>query len=209
MLPENTVSNPFIQGNLLYPDNLLPLKQYQDWEMGGIGLQQPAEGLQIQPWYFYWTPEDSKVRVQPSPPNGTPTELFTEAEVFELSGTFDQSMRWTVATMVWGGGVTLRWYDSAIASYVVTPFEGLSAFKLCHDDKRRMSIELGNSDILFTYIKNNNVYVRNQRDRFSIEYLLYAGVPNNLRITHFGMADTNRVEWRLRYRKPSEMFPWL
>lgn len=208
MIPDNELSMRAMPASFQYPDGIVLNKLTEDYEMGGIALQNPTQGLRVQPWFTYWDENDSTVYTKPGIV-GEPIPLFTEADVFELGFTFDQSMRWVSGTFTTDGKFRLRWYDTAVGGYVTTVMEGLTAFRLCHDDKRAIPIQVGHTDVLLTYIKDNNLYIRNQRERFIIEHLLQADLPNNLRITNFGMNDRWRVQWRLRYRRPGELLPWL
>ena len=140
---------------------------------------------------------------------GTPVAIFTEANVFEFSFTFDQNMRYVAGTLLTDGVFHLRWYDSNVAAYVITTFNGIKGFKLGLDDKRLEAIQSGNSDVIFTYIRDNKLYFRMQRERYTIERLLQSDLPDNLMIANFGMNERYRLQWRLRYRVPGELLPWL
>lgn len=208
MLPDNTLSDIPVRASFLYPDRFQLGSLTEDYEMGGIAIQDPSEGLQYQPWFGYWRQEDSAVCVRPAI-DGEDTVLFTEPDLFEMSFTFDQNMRWVCATQRTDGSFRFRWYDSAVADYVVTEVEGVTAFHCALDDKRAVSTLSNTNDILVTYIKDRNLYVRVQRERYEIEHLLANTLPKNLRISNFGMNERYRVQWRLRYRRPDEVQPWL
>jgi hypothetical protein len=208
MLPDNELSQKVIRSSLLYPDRFLYASLTEDYEYGGLAIQDPSEGLLYQPWFGYWRKDDNAICIRPLA-SSEDVVLFYEEDVFEFSFTFDQNMRWCSAVQKTDGSLTLRWFDSAVGDYVVTPYEGIEGFKLCLDDKREDAVRTGVSDMLFTYIKNNKLYVRNQRERFLVEHLLQEDLPNNLRITNFGMSERLRVMWRLRYRRPWELMPWL
>lgn len=208
MIPDNELSLKTVAGRFQYPDGIVLGKLTEDYEMGGVALQDPYQGLQVQPWYCYWDDTDNTVYVKPGIV-GDPIPLFQETDVFELAFTFDQNMRWVVATFTLDGTFRMRWFDSSVGQYVVTTLMGLTSFRLCNDDKRYIPTQIGVSDVLLTYIENDNLYVRNQRDRFSVPHLLQPDLPKNLRITNFGMNERWRVQWRMRYRRPGELLPWL
>lgn len=176
--------------------------------MGGIAIQDPSKGLQYWPWYGYWEPADSTVYLQPNL-TGEKIPLFVESNVYELSFTFDQNMRYCVGTLLNTGVFKLRWYDTLTAQYVITEYAGIEGFKLSHDDKRQEPVQAGLSDIIFTYIKENKLYFRAQRERYLMEHLLQDELPNNLMIANFGMNERFRMQWRLKYRNPGEPLPWL
>lgn len=208
MLPLNSLSSVPMPSTFMYPDGIVLGKITEDYEMGGIALQDTSRGLQYQPWYGFWDEDDNTAYLVPNFISA-PIPIFTQADVFEFGFTFDQNMRWCAGVFLTDGTFQLRWFDSSVGNYVITNFTGLTSFRLTLDDKRERQINIGATDILFTYIRNNNLYVREQRDRYTVEYLLQSDLPNNLRITNFGMNERYRVQWRMRYRRPGELLPWL
>lgn len=208
MIPDNELSLRPLQSKFIFPDGIIFGKPTQDYELGGIALQDPSKGLEYQPWYGYWEPSDSTVYLQPNM-DGPKIAIFTEPNVFEFSFTFDQNMRYCAGTLLTNGNFNLRWYDTAAAAYVITPFAGIEGFKLALDDKRQPIVASGASDIIFTYISDQKLYFRAQRERFLIQHLLTDNLPKNLMIANFGMNERFRMQWRLRYRKPGEILPWL
>lgn len=208
MIPDNVLSTQVIRSRFNFPDSVAISGMLEDYELGGVALQDPSQGLEVKPWYGYWSPVDNTAYLVPDI-DAAPIAIFTEPNVIEFSFTFDQNMRWAAAYFVADGTCKFRWFDSQVAAYVTSTYTGLTALKLCLDDKRTIQVQLGASDMLFTYIRDNTLYLRAQRDRFTIEYPLRAELPSNLRITNFGMAANWRVQWRLRYRTFEELLPWL
>ena len=198
MIPDNELSTTPVFSQFLYPDNAIT-SLLEDFELGGIAIQDPSQGLNYQAWRGYWDPEDSTIYLQPLTVGGK-IALFTVPLVKEFSFTFDQNMRWCVAVQLTSGTVNLYWYDTNAAAYVTTSYEGLRAFKLALDDKRRVSTYLDKSDILFTYIKGDSLYVRNQRERYTVEHFLKDEMPDNLRIASFGLNRGLRMQWRFMIR---------
>lgn len=209
MLPDNVLSDKPIRASLLYPDRFQLASLTEDYEMGGVALQDPTKGVNFQPWFGYWRAADNAICVRPAI-DGEDIILFYEEDVFELSFSFDQNMRWVCATQRTDGSFRFRWYDTAVAAYVITEIpEGVTAFHCSLDDKRDLLVQMGLSDVLVTYVKDRNLYVRTQRERYQNEHLLAETLPNNLLISNFGMNERYRVQWRLRYRRPWEVQPWL
>lgn len=207
MLPDNSLSQKVIAGKYLYPDGVISRNLTEDYEMGGIALQDTSRGLQYQTWFGHWDKTTEVVTLTPSD-TAVPIPIFTESDVFEFSFSFDQNMRWVAGTFINDGTFHLQWYDPVAAAYVTTPFTGFTAFKLALDDKREIQINRGASDVLLSYIRNNNLYVRVQRERYQIEHLLQSDLPQGLRITNFGMTEISRMKWRLQQRRPGEKLPW-
>lgn len=203
MMPDNVLSTETIQGRFIPPDDIIT-DELTDYEMGGIAIQDPSQGLMVQPWIGFWKPEDSTVYIRPveSPTN---IALFVEPNVIEFSFTFDQNMRWVTATRTADKKVKLRWFDATVAAYVISEFTNIDTFKLCLDDKREIQTQAGVSDVIFTYIKANSLYWRVQRDRYMTEYYGINAIPGNVRITNFGMASNWRLQWRYQFRSTLEI----
>lgn len=207
MIPDNELSVKPIRASLLYPNRFLLASLTEDYEMGGIAIQDPSEGVNYQPWFGYWR-DDGALCVRPAI-DGEDIVLFSEPDIFEFSFAFDQNMRWYAATQRTDGSFRFRWYDSLIEGYATLELSGIGGFKVTQDDKRDVLVQLGRSDVLLTYIKDRKLYIRNQRERFQVEHLLAENLPKNIRITNFGMTERYRVQWRIRYRRPWEVQPWL
>lgn len=198
MMPENALSTEPVQGVFLYPDNVTPRKRIEDFELGGTAIQDPSNGLEVQPWFGYWSALDNRVYLRPNI-TGTPIDLgIVQANVVEMSFTFDQNMRWVLALLLADDSLKFYWYDTVISGYTISTYTDIYSAKLSLDDKRAKSIQLDTSDVILTYVKNDqSLYTRVQRDRYEIEYLMTIDVPNNYRIINFGMAKNNRLQWRI------------
>ncbi len=200
MIPNQSLSSTQLQAKFLYPDNIIRASELEDFEMGGIALQDPSQGLMYQPWYGKIDPVTKIATLEPLDGSAPPTAIFTETETpVEFSFSFDLNMRQHSIVRFADNTCKLRWYDSAIPGYTITTYTGITSAMLCMDDKR--PVNSGNADVLFTYLKDNSLYFRAQRDRFLVEYLLKPDVVSNLRITNFGMGTNLRVQWRLEIRK--------
>lgn len=112
-------SEPVI-GSLLAPDNM-PKRPTIDYELGGIGLQDPSQGLMVQTWRCWFDRENSAVMVES--PNTPPTKIFEESAIAWLSFAFDQNMRWSAVYTLADGQSYLRWYDSLAGDYAITPLQ--------------------------------------------------------------------------------------
>ncbi len=208
MLPSNpliydiTPENKYLVSAFQSPDNRAGASELIDYEYGGIALQDPSEGLLYQVWKGWWDGVDSTAYLADDDGNGTPTAIFTEPNVIEFAFTFDQNMRWSIATRNSSNVLRHRWYDTAVEAYVITDYSGVSSVRLTLDDKRDTQVQFGAPDMILTYVRANQVRWRIQRDRFLTEYT-HPGftVPADIRITHFGMSKINRLQWRLGTRR--------
>lgn len=89
----------------------------------------------------------------------------------------------------------LYWYDSTVSGFTTTSFgSSVISPKVSLDDKRPKQSAI--ADVILTYVKNGNLYYRQQRDRFTVEYLLDdSGIIN--RIKKFGMNNKLRLQWQV------------
>lgn len=207
MIPSNpslhdvtSANRKFLVAAFQFPDGLASNSELVDYELGGVALQDPSLGLQYQTWKAHWNSADSTVYATPST-TGVPVALHTRSDVIELAFTFDQNMRWSTAVRLAGDIMEHRWYDSAIESYRVSTYTGVTSVRITLDDKRDIQIHSGVSDVILTYIKSGLVKWRIQRDRFLTEYGHSTAFSENVRITQFGMNIKNRLQWRLGPRR--------
>lgn len=166
MLPKDSLIEAEIQ-SFLPPKGEESLIS-ESLESGGVALNDPSEEFTYS-WMGYV--EGGEVLVKRVDDELTPaTPLFTvSGEVTELSLTFDQNMRPTVA-YVEEGVSKLFWYDTSEEKSVTTTFDVKNP-RVSLDDKRRFNIV--NSDIIFAYINNSGVLAyRLQRQRYSVEHEL-------------------------------------
>lgn len=199
-LPQNRLSTTTMPAPLLFPDNVIRQDELQDFELGGIALQDPSQGLMVQAWRGTIT--EAGVCTLTPLTTGSPTVIFTEtyAPPVEFSFSFDLNMRYTAVVRFADNTLKMRWYDTAIPGYTVTTYTAIQSAMLSLDDKRPTMSSV--ADILFTYIKTDNkLYYRQQRDRYLTERVLDSGLPSNLRLTQFGMGRNLRMQWRAEYRR--------
>lgn len=163
----------------------------QDFEAGGVQLNNNSLGMQYQLWTF----SINNMSAEVTAPNQTaPTTLFTlTSPLQQIAGTFDQNMAPFVAyesSNQWN----YWWYDTVSAGYVFSALEtGVTSCRCCLDDTRQFNAL--NSDILLFYTLNNNLYMRRQRDRYQNEMLLKAGVGGTL--IKVGMNGIERLQFKM------------
>lgn len=210
MIPDNVLSTEPVIGQFLFPHNLSRTVLTEDYEMGGIALQDISHGHNVQAWYFHWDPLSTNVYTRPGV-TGTDIFLHTATNVFEYCAAFDQNMRWIDVCTNTSGVTVMRWYDPTIPGYTTTTFTDVASCRITLDDNRETQITAGVTDVLLTYVKpsTGQLCLRAQRDRWTVEYILHTFANHTALITHFGMANRYRVQWRARYRTLEEKIPWL
>lgn len=195
MIPEP--SSAFIAGDILSP-NEKAAKKFEDWEMGGVAIQDPSQGLRVQEWRAWWEEGSGDVLLT-APNQPAPTLLYNEPELAWLTLGFDQNMRWLSAYTRTDDRSFLKWFNSVLGDYETLPLQtGLVTPFLTMDDNRFFMSNAGLNDVILTYIRNEALYVRVQRERFLTEHLIAADIQGSTRIWHFGMNNKLRLQWELR-----------
>ena len=179
MMPGNALSVPTLWSPYLYPDSIVP-SDIVSYQLGGVGLNDPSQGLQVQTWTLVIAGLITSNDMVVSAPNTAPTLLLSKPNVTELSLAFDQNMSPAIAYVSQGNSY-FWWYDNTIPGYTIISLPvGATNPRCTLDDKRARSISLGLSDIILVYLYNNNLYMRMQRDRFLIDYVLRTSVGNDI-----------------------------
>lgn len=191
-IPLNQLSTTFVNSPFIEKSNNFNAPLI-DYELGGIGLSDPSEGLKVKLWTLYLEGEND---VTITAEGVEPVTLFSRDGIQELSLAFDQNMRPFVA-FVQHGDAWFWWYDTAISATRFTQLPGAVSPRCTLDDKRQ--IAQNTSDIILAYVKSNNLYMRYQRDRYTIEYLLKTEVDGTL--VSVGMAKNNRLRFKMRYNQ--------
>lgn len=178
-----SINSPFLKGDATGRPTLL-----EDYELGGIALNDTISGRNSQTWKCWYSGTSIFINSQI---NSTPIEYLTGlSNITELSFTFDTSMQPIIAYMQLGI-LNLRYYSTSLLSFTtITITEAISPI-LSYDDKR--DAFTSTSDAQLFYIKNSNIYYRQQRDNYSIEYLFTSNVPSG-RILNVGMNYLNRLQ---------------
>ena len=188
MLPQQLLSTVPIFGEYLSPDGdrITPLL---DYELGGIGLQDPTHGMRYQTWKLEYV----SGHVFISAPNTRRTILFSRTGITDISLAFDQNMNPFVG-FTEGAHSRFYWYDTTVEQMIFTDLpSGSICPRCCLDDKRETQTAL--SDIIIAYIRADGLYFRAQRDRFLVEYTLQTGL--NAKLDRIGMTTQNRIQFKL------------
>lgn len=196
-LPQNRASSLSVSDAVLPPDDLITTA-LEDFERGGVALNDPSGGLNARNWRCYVDPVNlSDVYLEPD--GGAAQLIFSQPGVSAVTFTFDQLMRPAVVYRV-GNNVFLRWFDPTINSFAVQDFGDLKDPRLSFDDKRPTQVA-DRGDIIFAYLRADGgslgLYYRQQRDRFQVERALRKGLPNNSRLRAVGMNRGLRMQFEI------------
>lgn len=182
-MPDNELSTEPVRANYVGARSLTVTGSV-DYEDGGKAIQDVSEGLLFQRWrarLFRAGTVDSYVMLDaPTVPEFIALEL---PNMTEVSFSFDQSMRPAIA-FVQEGVAKLWWYDTTVPGMTITEIgEDIITPRISYDDKRILgSRGFSISDLILGYVLNNNLYMRMQRDRFTVEYLLAEDVNPLIKI---------------------------
>lgn len=194
MLPNGQVrSDPAVQAPFISPRDLLTTG-IESWERGGIALNNPTQGLEVQNWLAYVT--DAFVGDVFLQPEVGDTVLFhTIPGISWLSMTFDQNMA-PFLTFIQSGIAKYYWFDSSVGMYVTTNLPDNSITPCCSlDDKRALAGS--SSDILLFYIVGSSCFYRVQRERYLTEHVWDADLGTKLvapSIVNVGMNTQYRFQ---------------
>lgn len=165
MLPDGVLSTTPQPTAFISPRDAPPAPLV-DYELGGIGLSDPSQGLMAKSWRMRWEEGNFLLDALAT----APAVVLTRDNVSEFSFTFDQNMKLFI-TFVDNTGAHYYWYDGTVGDYrIVAMASGVLTPKCSLDDKRIN--QLVRSDIILAYVRAGNLCYRQQRDRFGTEYVL-------------------------------------
>lgn len=189
MLPDYELSIYPIK-SLIIGGKGLPHSLKVDYETGPVGIQDPSEGINYQIWSGIVNPTEGIYLWADNTPIA---KYLSLADISEFNFTFDQNANLAIVYVRYGIAY-LYWYDSTISDMTTTTLgSNYISPKLSLDDKRSESS--ATSDIVLGYIRNNNLCIRLQRDRYETEYVLELDVRG--RIDSMGMGKNWRFQFHL------------
>ena len=197
MFPSAPAVTPHIAGFQVPVKTLLPIDKFQDWELGGIALNDPSAGLEVQVWRFSLEVDDDTGDswVYAEAPGFPKTLLFTGSYVTEIAGAFDQNMNPMVAYQQ-SGAAKFWWWDSTASAMVHTTLPaGCIDLRCSLDDKRRFNVS--ESDIILSYVRGGSLYYRVQRERYLTEHLLQDNISRLV-------CSAMNVKWCFQWRALGE-----
>lgn len=187
MLPEGRLSTRAVSAVSILGGRALESSTKIDHEDGPIALNDPSAGL----FYQIWHGQVYEGGVFLFSDLVERQDILSQLDITEMSFTFDQNGRPSVVYVQYGIA-NIWWYDSTVGGMATTLIgSGVISPKVILDDKRQT--QTNSSDIILGYIRNENLYYRQQRDRFGVEYLLARGVVG--RLQKLGMGNNLRLQF--------------
>lgn len=158
-----------------------------DVHFGGIALGDPSHGLQ----YQLWTATCDGSNVSLSAPNTPSFVLLSGVGAKWVALAFDQNAREFVAYVDQSNIAHYYWYDPIIPGFTTSTVTGVVPRVFATLDDERV-LELPTSDIIFTYVRGGHLFMRQQRDRYGVEYDLGVAPAAQAQV---GMSTVNRLQF--------------
>ena len=201
-IPEDRISSSVQPaGTFLWGRGNPALTATSDFEYGGIALNDPSQGHEVQEWNTRVSEDGAQIIT--GAPSAADVTLYTGAEITEVSCSFDQNMRPAFA-FVEAGVAKFDWYDTQAAGRALTVLPAGSITPRVTLDDKRIS-QVAASDILLFYVNNSNLYMLKQRDRYEIEYLLGALPAGHAYLAVVGMNTALRLVFEFWNYDPANL----
>lgn len=193
MIPMGRLSTVAVPSEFQSPDDVEPENMLIDYELGGVALNNTAQGLKYQTWICRADGKTGDVSLESA--TMPSTVIFNAPGITEISLAFDQNMRPFFA-FVQNGQAKYRWYDTVLGANRITDLGISDRNPRCSlDDKRPWQTAQGDNDIILAYMREDSLYYRQQRDRYENEYLLKSGL--SAKLLRVGMNKGYRLQFLL------------
>jgi hypothetical protein len=202
MMPSNALSSVPLASAFLPPRTGVRLSSaagQSDQHYGGVAIGNPSLGISYQLWTAFI--EGSDILLQA--PNTPAYVILPGVAATWVALAFDQNSRVFIAYSTAGGAAFYYWYDSTISNYTTSALAGLSPRVFAALDDSRPA-EASSADILLVYVRLGQLYFRQQRDRFGVEYNL-AAAPALL--VQIGMNRVNRFQFAFQDTQNARSLP--
>ena len=191
MIPTHALATDFVPSTLLSPDSFNSVPLTEDYEIGGIDVDDASEGNTFQDWKGVLANDVVTLFPLSNPSNSTAIALGQTATEFTF--TFDQSMRPVIAFSD-GTDSFIRYFNSVNAQFEVLEVTGAVSPFVSLDDKRFYGVFTGTNDVLLFYILDGDLCYRQQRESYGTERVLYENIPGAAaRIAKAGMDNKYRM----------------
>ncbi len=202
MMPNNVLSTTPVPAAFLAPRTPIRFSAQTgliDSHWGGIGIGDASHGL----LYQVWTVQLIGGQAVLSAPNTAPFNFQALPNAAWIALAFDQNSRPYIAYADINCNASYYWYDSTIPGYRTSTLAGVVKRPfMVLDDPR--PVESSNSDVLLAYVRNGELFYRQQRDRFGIEYDLG---PAPATLVQFGMNHGLRMQFAFQNVQGSNVLP--
>lgn len=205
MLPNNILSSRVISASFLAPRENTRLSEIDgrnDVHYGGIALNDPSYGIIYQLWTATLSITGDVLLEATNTPRYT---LLAGVNAVWVALAFDQNARVFVAYATAEGVASYYWYDTTIPGYTTSILPGSVPRVFASLDDSRIA-ESASADIILAYIRAGELYFRQQRDRFGVEYAL---TPVSNLLVQIGMNRVNRFQFAVQNETGGAALPPL
>lgn len=187
MIPENRLGD-IDRSAQFSVQTRTPADLLVDYEQGGAALQDASQGLRVQLWTLRYEDGDFLLSAE----NVPETVLFSRPGVEQIGLAFDNNMAPFVAFQD-SGGVAYRWFDPTQEQFAISDYlpAGSHDPRCTLDEKRELLDQY--RDIILAYLRDGNLYYRQQRDNYGTERLLESG--NFIDLVAVGMNRQNSLQF--------------
>jgi hypothetical protein len=190
-MPNNALSSHPVVGAFLPPRTALrntPALGLIDVHPGPVALSNPTLGIT----YQLWQVRGDANNIYLSAPNTPEFKVLPGQSAIWVALAFDQNgnvfIAWTANNT---GQSYYYWFDTTIPGYRISAIPGVvNRVFACLDDNRNAEFQV--DDVMVSYVRAGQLYFRQQRDRFGVEYSLGAA-PGA--IVQFYMSHVLRMQW--------------
>jgi len=201
-LPNNQASTGANVARYISPYDRIKLP-LEDYEYGGIALNDGSQGLEVQVWHLVYDGEETSptygnFTVIPET-TGAPVVVINVPNVISCCLAFNQNMDIFIGYELRNnGGAKYYWWDPTLPGYTTTTLTaGSKSLQCCMDDHRAQMTQQGTNDIILGYMRSGTLYYRQQRDRYLTERSLGTGL-GSAKLLRVGMTENNRLWFMVR-----------
>lgn len=194
MIPNN-IFRPTSTERWMAPDDIEKTLPSEDFELGGVAISNPSEGLRSYSWKSIYEPVAGAIILRNDDTVTEYTILTGIMNVVWLSFAFDTNMRPVLAYTLLDGTAYHYWFNIVTNSYITTtlPLDTRTP-SLTLDDKRPSMATGNRSDVLLFYILGDKVYYRMQRDRYEVSYQIATLSNGDCLLGRVGMGSGLRIQ---------------
>jgi len=174
----------------------------EDWEQGGIALNDPSLGLDVQMWYLWYNDDeddpnygDFTVRAETT---GETAVIINVPNVIRCGLAFNQNNDPFICYEMGSCEAKYYYWNTVAADYVTDTLPVGSKYLACCLDDHRYT-NASTSDTILAYVRGGTLYYRQERDRFGTERALTAvGAVGGGELHKVGMTENLRLKFDIR-----------
>lgn len=173
----------------------------EDWEQGPISLNDPTQGLDYQMWFLSYVSDEDDPNygdfvIEAEDTNET-SVVINVPNVARLGLAFDQNGDPFICYETYACTAHYYYWDTVEGDYVTRTLPAGSRWVACCLDDHRYS-QTSTSDSILAYIRNSDLFYRQERDRYTIERNLTNDQSISGELYKVGMTENLRLKFDIR-----------